>query len=117
MVNNFFRCPNTNTSSGKHILAHFQTFHKSKDDLQGAYFKCVICQTEFNNLYLLKQHIYVKHVNEYCKFRCDFCNFGGEKKAVIQEHKLEKHPELPHFLCKSCNVNIFFTQVDLDHHR
>ena len=108
----YSRCSNVITSSEKHILVHFKTFHVSQDVPT----KCGVCQIGFANLSLLKQHIQLKHSNEYCKFRCDFCNFGAMSKVVIHQHKLEKHPEIPHFLCKACSINIFFTEADLELH-
>ena len=69
------------------LLPTVHNFHES-----GA--QCYLCKTILNSLSELKSHISECHSNEFQKFRCDFCNFGTNKRKHLRNHNIAKHSQV-----------------------
>lgn len=119
----------------KHMLIH----------TKGRIFNCRQCNSEFDNLEILRQHIKVAHVTEKpvgCKvcsrrfkdeaslqshmavhtgdkpFRCSVCNTGFTQRSNLSSH-MKRHRKSPQgptsFHCVKCNVHFVFKENFLRH--
>ena len=81
------------SSLEKHMKTHTV---RSKD------VECDECGSKFYDIYLLKQHKYVKHNPEY-KFVCDFegCTFAFKFRSSLITHQRMHTQEKP-YLCSEC---------------
>ena len=108
----FFSCA-WSTSSYDHLVTHCQNIHLAQDNQN---LSCLLCEFMCPKLAQLKNHVRVNHSQEFIKFRCDHCSFGTWRKGVLFQHKLQVHPELPHFKCKACFNKVFYSNVELATH-
>ena len=91
--------------------------HKNMIHTNDKRFGCDICEKQFKDCYILRQHM-SRHYKE-CLLKCPFCDKGFTRNQALQRHIIDMHqfPMSKKFKCHNCNNVMSSLKYLLEHER
>ena len=87
-----------------HSITHVREDEPIEIPEQQQVINCPECNLDFENNFLLDEHIKVFHI-----FKCDLCGFTGQHETQMEDHIMLKHfmpDEDNQFSCDECSYNV-----------